>query len=59
MQVHKFLYAGTLEERIDEMIQRKKAIASAVVATGETWLTELSTQELRDVIALREDAFGV
>ena len=58
VQVHKFLCAGTLEERIDDMIERKKAVASAVVGTGETWLTELSTRELRDVIALREDAFG-
>jgi superfamily II DNA or RNA helicase len=59
VQVHKFLCAGTLEESIDDMIERKKAVASAVVGTGESWLTELSTQELRDVIALREDAFGV
>jgi superfamily II DNA or RNA helicase len=59
VQVHKFLCAGTLEESIDDMIERKKAVASAVVGTGETWLTELSTKELRDVIALREDAFGV
>ncbi len=59
VQVHKFLCAGTLEERIDDMIERKKAVASAVVGTGEAWLTELSTKELRDVIALREDAFGV
>jgi SNF2 family DNA or RNA helicase len=56
VQVHKFLCAGTLEERIDEMIERKKAIAADVVGTGEGWLTELSTDELREVLTLREDA---
>jgi SNF2 family DNA or RNA helicase len=58
VQVHKFLCAGTLEERIDEMIERKKAVASALVESGESWLTELSTDELREVIALRADAIG-
>jgi SNF2 family DNA or RNA helicase len=56
VQVHKFLCAGTLEERIDEMIERKKTVADQVVGTGEAWLTELSTDELKQVIALRADA---
>src|SRR5678809_16344 len=42
VQVHKYLCAGTLEEKIDEMIEKKKAISSAVVGAGEQWLTELS-----------------
>ena len=56
VQVHKFLCAGTLEEKIDEMIERKKQVAEAVVGTGEGWLTELSTAELRELIALRPEA---
>ena len=44
---------GTVEERIDEMITRKRALAERVVGTGEEWLTELSTDELRDLVALR------
>jgi SNF2 family DNA or RNA helicase len=56
VQVHKFLCAGTLEEKIDEMIERKKAIAENVVGTGEGWLTELSNQELRQLFALRREA---
>jgi SNF2 family DNA or RNA helicase len=39
VQVHKFLCQGTLEERIDEMIERKKEIATNVVSAGEAWLT--------------------
>lgn len=50
--VRKLICAGTLEERIDQMIERKKALAELVVGTGESWLTELSTDELREVVAL-------
>ena len=44
-----------LEERIDEMIESKKALAESVVGAGEGWLTELSTEELRDMMSLRKD----
>jgi len=53
VQVHKLVSLGTVEERIDEMITRKRELAQRVVGTGEAWLTELSTDELRDLIALR------
>jgi len=58
VQVHTFVTAGTLEERIDTMIEQKKALAELVVGDGEGWLTELSTAELRDVFALSKEAFG-
>jgi SNF2 family DNA or RNA helicase len=54
VQVRKLICAGTLEERIDTMIEQKKDLAGRVVGTGEAWLTELSTEELRRVIALAE-----
>ena len=56
VQVHKYVCAGTLEEKIDEMIERKKDIAERVVGTGEGWLTELSNQELKQIFALRHEA---
>ncbi|TMR19182.1 DEAD/DEAH box helicase [Nonomuraea turkmeniaca] len=52
VQVRKLICAGTLEERVDEMIERKKALAERVVGTGEEWLTDLSTDELREVFRL-------
>jgi SNF2 family DNA or RNA helicase len=58
VQVHKFVCAGTLEEKIDEMIERKKDVAGRVVSTGEAWLGQLSNAELRDVLTLRKDAIG-
>jgi SNF2 family DNA or RNA helicase len=56
VQVRKLVCAGTLEERIDAMIEDKKALAASVLGTGEAWLTELSTAELRRVVALSADA---
>jgi SNF2 family DNA or RNA helicase len=58
VQVRKFICTGTLEEKIDEMIEEKKALADLVVADGEGWLTELSTRDLREVFALSEGAVG-
>jgi SNF2 family DNA or RNA helicase len=46
---------GTIEEMIDEMIENKKALAESVVGSGENWLTELSTHELRDIVTLRRE----
>jgi superfamily II DNA or RNA helicase len=56
VQVRKFCAAGTLEERIDAMIERKKALAGMVISDGEGWLTELSTGELRELFTLTAEA---
>jgi hypothetical protein len=56
VQVRKLVCAGTLEERIDQVIEEKKALAGSVLGTGEAWLTEMSTDELRRVVALSADA---
>jgi SNF2 family DNA or RNA helicase len=53
VQVHKFVTTGTMEEMIDDMIESKKGLAQAVVGSGEQWLTELSTEQLRDMVQLR------
>jgi SNF2 family DNA or RNA helicase len=56
VQVRKFVCVGTVEERIDAMIEEKKALAERIVGTGEGWLTELSVAELRKVIELSPEA---
>ncbi len=58
VQVHKFVCVGTLEERIDAMIEEKRALAQLVVGAGESWLTELSTSQLRDLLTLSGEAIG-
>jgi len=56
VQVRKFVCVGTLEERIDAMIEQKKALAEQIVGTGESWLTELSAAALREVLTLSPEA---
>ena len=58
VQVHKYLCAGTFEEKIDDMIERKQALAESIVGTSEGWITELSTDQLKDLFALRKEAVG-
>jgi len=58
VQVHKFVTTGTLEERIDEMIERKVALAEEIIGSGEAWLTEMSSDQLRDVLTLRREAIA-
>jgi SNF2 family DNA or RNA helicase len=54
--VHKFVTIGTLEERIDQMIEDKKKLASSVVGTDESWLTELDNDAFKQLIALNRSA---
>jgi SNF2 family DNA or RNA helicase len=56
VQVRKFICVGTLEERIDAMIEEKKALAERIVGTGESWLGELSVAGLREVVSLSPEA---
>jgi SNF2 family DNA or RNA helicase len=56
--VHKFVCVGTLEERIDEMMEAKKGLAESVVGAGEGWVTELSTEALRELVSLRREALA-
>lgn len=52
VQVHRFITQGTLEEKINEMIQSKKALANLTVAAGERWIGDLSNAELKELVRL-------
>ncbi|MET7392285.1 DEAD/DEAH box helicase [Dactylosporangium sp. NPDC005572] len=56
VQVRKFVTAGTVEEKIAAMIHDKRGLAARIVGAGEQWLTELSTTELRSLLALEPGA---
>jgi len=59
VHVHLLQCVGTLEERIDELIRRKAALADDVLGgAAEAWLTELGDAELRDLVSLRRAALG-
>ncbi len=49
---HKMVVLGTLEERIDSMIESKQALAENIVGSNEDWLTEMDNAAFRDLIAL-------
>ncbi|GCE05265.1 DEAD/DEAH box helicase [Dictyobacter aurantiacus] len=54
--VHKFIAMGTMEERIDAMIEDKKRLSSLVVGSDESWLTELDNNTFKELIELRRSA---
>jgi len=57
--VHKFVCSGTLEERIQTMLERKREVADNLLAAGESWLTELSNDELKRLLVLdRQEALA-
>ncbi|MBD1940598.1 DEAD/DEAH box helicase [Microcoleus sp. FACHB-68] len=56
VQVHKFVCNGTLEEKIHDIIESKKALADQVVGEGEQWLTQMDTDQLRNLLLLDRTA---
>ena len=58
VQVHKLICEGTVEEAIDQTIEQKRGLAESVLAEGEEWLTELSNDELRDLVTLSEETLA-
>ncbi|HEY9677505.1 MAG TPA: DEAD/DEAH box helicase [Drouetiella sp.] len=57
VQVHKFITAGTLENAIDEVIEKKSALSETVVGSGENWLAELSNDALTKMLSLSKEAY--
>ncbi|WP_414930656.1 SNF2-related protein [Streptomyces sp. SHP 1-2] len=53
VQVHRLITEGTVEDRIAEMLEAKRALADAILGTGESALTELTDRELTDLVSLR------
>ena len=56
VQVHKLVCLGTLEERIDTLIESKRVLSASIVGDSEAWLTELDDEELRGLFALNAEA---
>ncbi|WP_406412668.1 DEAD/DEAH box helicase [Streptomyces halstedii] len=53
VQVHRLIAEGTVEDRIGELLASKRALADAVLGSGEAALTELSDRDLADLVSLR------
>ena len=56
VQVHYFSCKGTLEDKIEKLIENKRELAEMLVGTGETWLTELDDSDLHELFSLDKDA---
>ncbi|MEV6771552.1 DEAD/DEAH box helicase [Nocardia sp. NPDC051030] len=58
VQVRKLVCVDTIEERVDDMLRGKSQLADLTVTSGESWITELNNDELRDLFALGSEAVG-
>ena len=56
VMVHKFIAVGTLEERIDRLIEEKKEVASMIVSNDESWLSKLDNETFKALIALNRES---
>ena len=54
--VHKFVAIGTLEEKIDSLIEQKRKLSDSVLASNESWLTELDNEAFKKLIHLSKNA---
>ncbi len=52
VQVHKFVCKGTIEERIEELINKKINLAETIITKGENWITTLSNEEIKRLLRL-------
>lgn len=52
VQVHRLITTGTFEEKINDLLQSKRELADLTVGTGETWIGDLSDQEIGDLVRL-------
>src|SRR5665647_57830 len=52
VMVHRMITKGTLEEKIDDMLNNKKQLANLTVTNGEKWIGELSDKDLKQLVAL-------
>ncbi|MEX2462162.1 MAG: DEAD/DEAH box helicase [Paenibacillaceae bacterium] len=55
VQVHKFITLGTIEERIDDMIEKKQSLNDQIVSGSESWITEMSNTDLKELFSLRRE----
>ncbi|MEV5256013.1 DEAD/DEAH box helicase [Streptomyces werraensis] len=56
VQVHRLIAEGTVEDRIAALLEAKKELADTVLGSGEQALTELSNDELANLVELRSMA---
>ncbi|MFT4703901.1 MAG: superfamily II DNA or RNA helicase, partial [Bradymonadia bacterium] len=56
VQVHKLIASGTVDEKIDEILESKRGLAESIVDGSESWITEMDDGELRELFSLGKSA---
>ncbi|MEA1963998.1 MAG: DEAD/DEAH box helicase [Candidatus Aerophobetes bacterium] len=56
VQVYKMICLGTMEEKIDKMLEEKKELADRIISAGERWVTEMSNDKLREILTLSSES---
>jgi len=56
VQVYKMVCLGTLEEKIDKILEGKKELADRIIGAGEKWVTEMPNNKLREILTLSSEA---
>lgn len=56
--IYKYIVSGTMEEKIDELLESKKALSDSLLSGGEAALTELDDEALREIFSLRKETFS-
>ena len=54
--VYRFITAGTFEEKVNEMLKKKRELADLAVGVGESWIGDLTDEEIRDLFTLSRPA---
>ncbi len=58
VQIHRLVCEGTLEDRVSELLEKKRALAESVVGHGEAWIGDLSDSQLADLVSLGPSGGG-
>lgn len=53
--VYRFITAGTFEEKVNEMLKKKRELADLAVSVGESWIGDLSDDEIRSLFTLSKN----
>jgi len=54
VNVYKFITVETIEEKIDDLIEEKKELTDTIITSGESWISELNDEKIKDLISLKE-----
>ncbi len=55
VNVYKFITMGTIEEKINEIIEKKQKLAESIIGSNEKWITELDNEKIKEMFTYRKE----